>query len=165
MQYIRKIKWFILVVIAGAYACTDDSFCLSNQHAIQMSFYTMSSGTEKDTTLTGLSIWGVNRVDSLIYDSLRVHEMYLPANLNYDSTQFVIKQEKLINEEVISESDTIQFRYTRHLNYVSGDCGMTYNLVLDTIFHSTNIIDSVLISYPNVNYGENLENVKIYIEH
>lgn len=148
----------------GIYACDEDSFCLSNQHAIQASLYSMSSGTASDTTLTSISIWGIDN-DSLLYDSTRVSKMFLPANLNADSTSFIIKQEKLINDEVISQSDTLKFIYTRNLHYVSGECGMTYNLILDTIIHTINIIDSVRISYANVNYSENIENVKIYIEH
>nr|WP_319400643.1 DUF6452 family protein [uncultured Carboxylicivirga sp.] len=165
MQYIRKIKWLALILFAGFYACDDSSFCLSNQHAVQASFYTLSSGSEADTTLTGVYIWGAGQEDKLIYDSTRVNEMYLPTNLNADSTIFIIKQSVLVNNTVRSDSDFVQFNYKRYLNHVSGECGMTYNLVLDTVYYTTNLIDSVSIDYANVNYGEDAENVKIFIQY
>ncbi|MCU4162453.1 DUF6452 family protein [Carboxylicivirga caseinilyticus] len=165
MQYIRKIKWLILIIAAGFYACDDNNFCLSNQHAIQATFYSLSSGSENDTTLTGIYIWGANREDSLIYDSLNISQLFLPTNLNTDSTIFIIKQSVLVNNQVRSDSDFVQFNYSRHLNHVSSECGMTFNLVLDTIIYTNNIIDSVSIGYANINYGEDAENVKIYIEY
>ncbi len=157
------IKWIAIVMLIAVFACNDSSFCLSNQHAIQASFYAATGDTDKDTTLTGIYIWGLEN-DSLFHDSASVHEMYLTANLNYDSTQFIIREEKLVGDNVIGENDTLQFLYKRDLQYVSGDCGMAFNLILDTVIYTTNIIDSVRISYANVNYGENIENVKIYIE-
>lgn len=165
MRYIRIVKWLTLIIVAGFYACTDTSFCLSNQHAIQASFYSLSSGSESDTTLRGVYIWGAGRQDSLLYDSTNVNSMFLPSNLHADSTIFIIKQSVLINNTVRSDSDFVQFNYSRHLNHVSGECGMTFNLVLDTVYYTTNLIDSISIGYANVNYGEDAENVKIFIQY
>jgi hypothetical protein len=163
MRINQHIKWIAAALLVALYACNDSSFCLSNQHAIQASFYASANNKDKDTTLYGISVWGFEN-DSLLHDSTAVNEMYLPSNLNHDSTQFIILEEKIIGETIIRDYDTLLFIYQRELEYVSGDCGMAFNLVLDTIIYTTNIIDSVRISYANVNYGENLENVKIYIE-
>lgn len=165
MQYFGKIKWLILGILIGSYACSDSTVCLSNQQAIQTTFYSVSSGSAEDSTLTGIYVWGYNRTDSLIYDSLNVSEMFLPANLNRDTVIYIIKQETLFNDNVREEYDTLEFHYSRELQYISGECGMTYNLLLNSVLYTTNIIDSVRIDYANVNYGENFENVKIYIEH
>lgn len=163
MRINQYIKWIAITLLIAVYACNDSSFCLSNQHAVQASFYAASSDGDKDTTLTGISVWGLEN-DSLLHDSTSVADMYLPSNLNFDSTQFIILEEKLIGETILQQYDTLIFKYQRELEYVSGDCGMAFNLVLDTVIYTTNNIDSVRISYANVNYGENLENVKIYIE-
>ncbi len=92
MRHFGKFTWLLLGLIAGIYACSDSSLCLSNQQAIQATFYSVSDGTESDSTLTGIHIWGYERNDSLIYDSLNVSEMYLPGDLNRDTATFIIKQ-------------------------------------------------------------------------
>ncbi len=145
-------------------ACDESSLCLSGQNAIQSGFYSGVSGEAKDTTLTGVYLWGYDdQMDSdmpLLIDSARVQKMYMPTNIERDSTVFILREHAVANDL----KDTILFVYTRELNYVSGDCGFTYNLHIDTVIHTINIIDSIVVSYPSVLYNENLENVKIFIE-
>lgn len=145
-------------------ACDDSSLCLSGQNAIQAGLYSATSGEAKDTTLNGVYLWGydeVNEMDlALLIDSAKVGKMYMPANIERDSTMFILR-EKTVASDL---KDTLLFIYQRELNYVSGDCGFTYDLHLDTVIHTINFIDSVVISYPSVLYNENLENVKIFIE-
>lgn len=163
MRLIRIIQWSILLVFAVLYSCSNSSFCLSNQHAVQASFLAAQVDSENDTTLSGITVHGLNN-DSLLHDSAKIKQLYLPMDLNRDSTEFIIIEEVKVGDIIDVNKDTLLFVYNKNLQYVSGDCGMTFNLVLDTIIYTTNIVDSVRISYPNVNYGENLENVKIYIE-
>lgn len=160
-----KIIWpfIIIITIIITSSCDRGSLCLSGQNAIQAGLYSPSSENDKDTTLTGIYLWGINN-DSVLIDSARVNKLFMPTDLNSDSSAFIIREEKLIGENIIYENDTLLFIYTRDLNYISGDCGFSYNLVLDTVIHTNNLIDSVIISNPSVSYNENLENVKIYIE-
>ncbi|MCU4174143.1 DUF6452 family protein [Carboxylicivirga sp. N1Y90] len=163
MRLIRIVQWSIIFAFAAIYSCSNSSICLSNQHAVQTSFMAAHVDSENDTTLNGITVHGLNN-DSLLHDSASVQEMYLPMDLNRDTTEFIIQEELKVGEAIITTKDTLVFVYDKDLQYVSGDCGMTFNLILDTVIYTTNIVDSVRISYPNVNYGENLENVKIYIE-
>lgn len=163
-----KIKLLGQAILASVIfflvACDDSGLCLSGQNAIQAGLYSATSGEAKDTTLNGVYLWGYDDVTemdlALLMDSARVGKMYMPTNIQRDSTMFILR-EKTVASDL---KDTILFIYQRELNYVSGDCGFTYNLHLDTVIHTINIIDSVVISYPSVLYNENLENVKIFIE-
>ncbi len=145
-------------------ACDESSLCLSGQNAIQSGLYSGVSGEAKDTTLTGVYLWGyddreASDLPSLI-DSARVQKMYMTTNIDRDSTVFILREHTIASDL----RDTILFIYSRELNYVSGDCGFTYDLHIDTVIHTINFIDSVVVSYPSVLYNENLENVKIFIE-
>ncbi|MBS2209791.1 hypothetical protein KEM09_00140 [Carboxylicivirga mesophila] len=163
-----KIKPFGHVFLAATIlllvACDESSLCLSGQNAIQAGLYSGASGEAKDTTLNGVYLWGYDEINDanlpLLIDSARVQKMYMPTNIERDTTSFVFREQTIASDIV----DTIMFVYTRELNYVSGDCGFTYNLHIDTVIHTINIIDSVVVSYPSVLYNENLENVKIFIE-
>ncbi|WP_439183121.1 DUF6452 family protein [Carboxylicivirga taeanensis] len=144
-------------------ACDESSLCLSGQSAIQAGLYAAANGEAKDTTLNGVYLWGYdemgNNKDPLI-DSVTVSKMYMPVNLERDTTTFILRERTAASDL----NDTLMLIYNRELNYVSGDCGFTYNLTLDTVIYSINLIDSVVINYPSVLYNENLENVKIFIE-
>jgi len=156
---------FIVVVLILSAACNNSSMCLSDQSAIQAGLYSGSSGKDKDTTLTHFFMWGLNNPgDSVLLTNVNASKLYMPSNINRDSTEFIIRQERLVSGEVKGVNDTLLFIYSRQLEYVSGDCGFTYNLELDTILHTFHLIDSVRISYSSVIYNENIENVKIYIE-
>ncbi len=145
-------------------ACDESSLCLSGQNSIQAGLYAASSGEAKDTTLSGIYLLGYDDINDtnldILLDSARVSKMYMPTNIERDSTVFILR-EKAIASDL---KDTLLFIYKRDLNYVSGDCGFSYNLELDTVIHTINFIDSVVISYSSVLYNENIENVKIFIE-
>ncbi|MCG8582201.1 MAG: DUF6452 family protein [Bacteroidales bacterium] len=162
-----KLIGILLLALWGLVmtSCDESDLCLSGQNAIQTGLYSAASGVETDTTLTGIYLWGLEPgtgiEKELLYDSTRVSEpLYMPTDLHRDTSTFVLR-EKTIASDI---QDTLVFIYERQLNYVSGDCGFSYNLELDTVISTLNFIDSVVISYPSVLYNENLENVKIYIE-
>jgi len=127
--------------------------CLSNQNAAQAGLY--SAYTDRDTVLTELYVHGIGN-DSLLYDSVAISKLFLPLSMHADTSAFRIKVRRLI--------DTIWFAYKRDLSYVSGDCGFTVSIELDTIWFTNRFIDSVAIDYPFVEYNESIENVKIFID-
>ena len=163
-----KIKQIGHVIVAVSIlilaSCEDSSLCLSGQNAIQSGLYSGVSGEAKDTTLSGIYMWGVELATltdmPLLIDSANVSSMYMPTDIERDSTMMILREETIASDL----QDTLLFIYTRELNYVNGECGFTYNLELDTVIHTINIIDSVVISYPSVKYNETIENVKIFIE-
>ncbi|MCU4155955.1 hypothetical protein J1N10_08200 [Carboxylicivirga sp. A043] len=163
-----KTKWIGLPLLVSLLvymaACDESDLCLSGQNAIQAGLYSAASGEESDTTLTGVYLWGLEAgteiAKEVLIDSANVSGMYIPTDLDRDTTSIVLR-EKTGPSDL---RDTMVFVYERHLNYVSGECGFSYNLKLDTVLYTINLIDSIVISYPDVLYNETLENVKIYIE-
>ena len=153
-----KVSILFIVIL---YSCNAEDFCLSNQHAVQTGLYSYNSvPNDKDTTLTDVSIYGVGKTDS-IYESVSLQKAFLPLSFLNDTTQFVIFLTQL-------KSDTIKFVYRKELNFISGDCGYIFDFHLDTVLFSSSayrIIDSVSIAYSEVKYGEDIENVKIYIHY
>jgi len=155
----------VVIVIVVASSCDNSSLCQSGQNAIESGLYSASGEEGRDTTLNSFYLWGLNHPsDSMLLDSVRASKLYMPTDLNRDSTEFVIREETLVQGTVKGINDTLLFIYKKNLEYISGDCGFTYNLELDTVIHTNNLIDSVQIVYSSVVYSENIENVKIFIE-
>jgi hypothetical protein len=151
----KKIAYIIIAVIVSILFTKCDEMgdiCLSNQNAAQAGLY--SSYTDADTILRELYVHGLGN-DSLLYDSVAINKLFLPLSMHSDTTAFRIMVRRLI--------DTIWFTYKRDLSYVSGDCGFTVSIELDTIWFTRRFIDSVAIDYPFIEYNESIENVKIYI--
>ncbi len=150
-----------LILIAIFIGCSDSAtdFCLSNQQAAQITFYSIYTSDEdadNDSTVEEVYVYGLNRADSLIYDSVSISEAFLPLSMLNDTTEFVIKVKTL--------RDTLRFYTSKELNFISEECGYIFDFTIDSVnFTQNNFIDSVVISNPDVIYSENLENVKVYL--
>lgn len=157
MQMKGKGLFFLLVLVLAFYSasCTQEEMCLSNQHALQLGLYSAYSTTDSDTSLVSATVYGINPGKDSIYKSEPVNKLFLPLSFISDTTAFVIDEGSL--------RDTIWFRHSKEMKYISRDCGFTYNFKLDSIWFTDEIVDSVAISNAGVNYSESLENVKIYI--
>ncbi len=141
-------------------SCNNDDIYLSNQQAVQASFYTVrESGEVKDTVVYSLFAYGLENDKILDNDTVDASSLFLPLDLNSNQTQWVLNTIKSTG----TFSATITFEYEKELDFVSGNSGMTQNIILKKVSHTGSFIDSVVISYPNINYDENQENVKIYI--
>ncbi len=158
----KRTPWAMLILstssILLAFAlksCTTDDVCLSYQHNLQAGFYSAKSAKKADTTLSDVVIWGLGREDSSLYDIQSISKIFLNLNLNNDYTGYVIQTKTL--------QDTIEFWYKKELTPISGSCGVTFNLTIDSVGHTNTFIDSVSIIYPELQYKENAENVKIFI--
>jgi hypothetical protein len=141
----------LILSIAG---CESEEACLSNQNAVQAGLFSAWWDQDIDTILTEVSMTGLNMQDS-IYRNQTVSELFLPLNYYSDTTSFVISTKTL--------KDTIHFIYEKELDFISGECGYIFSFDLDTVIHSNAFIDSVSVIYPAVQYGETLENIKLYI--
>lgn len=147
------ITFGVLMLLPAA--CTQDQICLSNQHAVQTGFYSGRAAADKDTAIQNSSVYGVNPLRDSIYSDETVQSMFLPLSFNNDTTVFVIDNNTL--------KDTIWFSHSKEMAYISRDCGFTFNFSIDSIWFTRVFLDSVAIDVKEVNYGENFENVKIYI--
>jgi len=152
-----KFNCFILLIFSTFtvlfFRCNVDDICLSNQHAVQTCFFSME--TKNKLAQPRTTIFGLEKDNDSIYRNENVLNMFLPLSFDRDTTSFLIK--------IQTKSDTIHFVHTKKLNFISRECGFTFDFVLDTVFYTNIFIDSVAIIYPHVKYNENLENVEIYI--
>ena len=153
----RTMLYLASIILLGlaATSCTTDDVCLSYQHNVQAGFYSAKSAKKADTTLTDVKIFGLGRADSALYDTESISKIFLNLNLNQDYTGYVIHTKTL--------QDTIEFWYSKELSPISGSCGVTFSLTIDSVAHTNTFIDSVSIIYPALQYKENAENVKIFI--
>lgn len=142
----------LTILLAG---CGADDVCLSYQHNVQAGFYSAKSVQKSDTTLNQVIIYGIGREDSALYVAQSIGKLFLNMNLNKEETAYIIQTRTL--------SDTVRFWYSKELSPISSSCGVTFNLIIDSVSHSNTFIDSVSISHPFVRYKENNENVKIFI--
>lgn len=62
-----------------------------------------------------------------------------------------------------SPLDTIIFRYTRRLQFLSNACGYTYYYNINSVSTTNNIIDSFLITDRNVTSNVNTSHLQVYI--
>ncbi|WP_066632244.1 DUF6452 family protein [Labilibacter marinus] len=154
----KIFSWtLILLSVLGVYACSNQGsdFCLSNQQAVQGGFYSASATSDKDTSVIGIDLYGVGG-PGLLYDSASVSKIFMPLNMETDTTQFVLEINKL--------RDTISFIHQKELNFVSGECGYIFSFYIDSVYYTDrSFIDTVIVDYDKVIYNENLENVKIYL--
>lgn len=144
----------VLIAMLGIGGCADTELCLSNQHAVQVTFVSTYQNT--DTTLKSVSIHGLGRSDS-IYSSQSLSEVFLPLSFDNepDITSFIIK--------VKDDTDIIKFFHHKELDFISGECGYVFKFTLDSVITSRETIDKALIVYPTIKYGEDVQNVTIYI--
>jgi hypothetical protein len=153
-----RLRIVVIGVVVPAFiwlvACQRDEACLSNQNAVQAGFYSAWSTTDKDSTLSDVSVYGLGVTDS-VYSDESLNDLFLPLSFSGDTTGFVIGVKTL--------RDTLWLVHQKELDFISGNCGYVFSFELDTILHTGAFIDSVVIDYSSVRYGESAENIKLYI--
>jgi len=155
MRSHRCIVLIIILLSIIFQRCNVDDICLSNQHAVRAYFMLME---EKERAMVQrATIYGLGMPNDSIYKEENVTNMFLPLSFTKDTTSFLI----FIQNE--SFRDTIHFVHTKKMNFISRECGFTFDFLIDTVYFSKMFIDSVAVINPNVRYNENVENVEIYI--
>lgn len=146
------IAGFIYLMVPGG--CNQDELCLSNQHALQTGFYS-AFNVKRDSVLKKANVYGLDNEDFLIYKEQDISKMFLPLSFQSDTSIFVISNNSLF--------DTIWVVHNKELQFISRKCGFTFDFTIDTVLYTKTFVDSVALFYPKVRYGENVENVKIYL--
>ncbi|PWD99672.1 DUF6452 family protein [Marinilabilia rubra] len=141
----------IVFITAG---CENEEACLSNQHSVQAGFFSAWSQTDKDSTLNEVSLFGLEREDS-IYTRESLSELFIPLDFERDTVSFAVVARTM--------KDTLRIAYQKELDFISRDCGYIFSFQIDTVWHSNAFIDSVAIEYTDIKYGETVENIKLYI--
>lgn len=104
------------------------------------------------TSAKGMSVWGVGR-DSLIADSATVTNLALPLRKDADECAFILNHKSL--------SDTLYLAYTRDTQFISLACGCAVFARLDTVYSTSNYIDSIDVLNTNITTAKE-NHIKIF---
>ena len=135
-------------------SCNQDLCEESTDVHFKIGFYTIDGGKERDSLVYNLTIYGVGREDSLLYDQAIAQKITLPLNPGSDTSRFVIR----INES----EDLCVFEYTRFVRLISHDCGFITEFDIQDIEYTKTNIDSAAIVQSKVTNFEELH-IKIYL--
>ncbi len=147
-------------------SCTNDESCTQDRIAkMGVGFYTRALTdtlrkvyTTRAINLDTLSVRGLaangTLIDSILYKSKAIQNIYLPLNKFENSSKFVLTFK--------TAKDTIEVLHTNTDYYLSLECGCIKVHSIDTVLTTTNLIDSVKIINHKVN-ATNAEHLQIFI--
>ena len=147
-------------------SCTNDESCTQDRIAkMGVGFYTRALTdtlrkvyTTRAINLDTLSVRGLaangSLIDSILYKSKAIQNIYLPLNKFENSSKFVLTFK--------TAKDTIEVLHTNTDYYLSLECGCIKVHSIDTVLTTTNLIDSVKIINHKVN-ATNAEHLQIFI--
>ncbi len=141
----RSYKWFLpLFFLVCFSACVDDEICEeATANPLRIGFYAPGELEPVQRPIDSLTVFGVGRPDSMIYDNAySVFLAELPLNPNRDTTAFVL--------EFPLQTDTLMVVYQRELNLISVECGFAMFFELEGIQNTENFITSTTISISEV---------------
>jgi len=147
--------WFILMAILFLTSCNEPEGCNQSTNVfLRMDFYQLEAGEETSYTLPDLTVYGVTKPDSLIYDDVsNLTSINLPLSNARDQCAFVFVSENVY--------DTISFQYSSELTLLSIDCGFINIFNIKKIDANYTLLDSLFIRQPEIDANEE-ENVKLY---
>lgn len=151
--------------LLGLASCSSNE-CYDNHSALPLaSFYAYPS--MHGVSLQRLEIYGIGAPgDSVLYAPQSLSQAYLPFRLWQDTTQYVFAYMGELPDSIVSEfpelvpRDTLTFVYKPKEWFVSPACGAMYFYDMDTVTHTSFLIDSV--AYNEVITNENTTNIKIF---
>ncbi len=141
MKTIAKLRFIkilaLLTGLCGLVSCQDDELCEeSTASRLRMGFYlpVVTSGNPTPYTVDSLTVYGVGRPDSLIYDNRKnVRSIEVPLNPTANRTGFVF----FFPENI---TDTLWVDYQTELNFISAECGFAMFFDIEQVGHTNNRI-------------------------
>lgn len=154
MRKLYNAICLILLATAGIClnSCSAGSCFDQTEARVKGTFYS----TETGLTLApdSVSLYGVNMDTVTFYDkSIKLKTAEFPL--------YAAEQDKKMVIRINGINDTMDFRYSSYPHLLSKECGYTFFFTLDTVIHSTNIIDSISIK-KNTITTFNEENMRIF---
>ena len=138
------------------YSCESEKICeLSTVSILNAGFYSVPDSIPEAVSVDDLTVYGIGREDSLIYDQASsVGSFVLPLSPSSDTTGFVFT--------LGADTDTITFLCSRELHLLSMECGFTTYFYIERIDNTSNVIDSISVVNEKVTTGDD-ENIQIYL--
>lgn len=133
-------SWLIVMAAAMIAGCTS-SDCDGNRNSLPMAGFFSSASRPEPVSLDSVSIYAIGApYDAMLEDSVRgLKNVYLPFNLESESTSFVFKY---LGSEA-PRPDTVTFNYRPEPYFVSEACGAVYVYKILGCHTTYNAIDSV----------------------
>lgn len=171
MNISSKFGWlrksFLAIVASGSLAACSNIDCpLDNQVVMTLAFFQSSTG-ESVSLSDSLSIYGLKagKEEILFNRGISLKSITLPLNQASDQDTLLL----VFHSETESVTDTLFLNHLRQPHFEAIDCpaSIFHHLTSSRISaRSVNshlpVIDSVIISNPNVNY-EDVENLKVFL--
>ena len=164
----RKLPIIMIGTLTAVAAGCSTSECYDNHSALPLaSFY--SAVSQQSVSIQRLSVWGIGAPDdSILYTPQNLSQAYLPFRIWQDTTQYVFSYNGLLPDSIASmypemvPKDTVTFIYKPKEWFVSPSCGAMYFYDMDTVKHTSFLIDS--IAYNEVITNENVTNMKFFFK-
>ena len=121
---------------------------------VNTGFYYISDEEVKDTILEDITVFGIGREDSLLYDRDTTNAISYRLSPYVNATEIVIVFGSLY--------DTLTFDYSRELRMVSPECGFAFLFDIRELSNTSNFIDSISLIDPKLEEIET-EHLKIFI--
>ena len=161
-----------LTVMAGlltmAVGCSS-SDCYENHSAMPLADF-FSTETFSQVNVNRLEIYGLGAPnDSVLYFDETLSQAYLPFRIWSDTTTYIFAYlaflpdgDDVQQDQTLVPHDTLTFIYKRQPWFVSPGCGAMYYFDMDTVVHTSVLVDSVYVNPIITN--ENSSNIKIFFK-
>ena len=123
-----------------------------NRPQIQVNTVFYDYETKKPATPENVTLYGMDNPVKL-YDNQRTQSALLPLKVSDNETIFII--------EINDTADTIQFVHSNYLQLISKECGYLMFHKIDTLYFTTNEIDSISLINREIT-PQKIDNVAIF---
>lgn len=149
-----KIFIFLLLV-SICLSCNINRPCDEQvRFPVNTGFYYFFDEVLKDTILEDITVYGIGREDSLLYDQDTTKAISFRPSPFVDTTEIVIVYGTLY--------DTLTFYYSRELRMISTECGFAFLFDIKELNNTSNFIDSVSLIDPKLE-GIETEHLQIFV--
>lgn len=148
-------EFFLIIIIAFTLfsSCQIKNDCDSTESLVKIGFYVKEDESETSVTKDSVSVFGVGREDSLLYELESLNVVLIPLSPMSESSAFVF--------EIGSFIDTITFFYQTKTRFESVECGFIVDFSIDNVYYTENAIDTVMRINKEIK-NENDENYRIF---
>jgi hypothetical protein len=137
------VLFFFSLLMLGLASCQNNEVCEdAAANPLRIGFYLpiITNGNPTAYTVDSLTVYGVGRPDSLIYDNRKsVRSIEVPLNPTTDRTGFVF----IFPENI---TDTLWVEYEPELNFISAECGFAMFFDIEQVSHTTKRISTFQIN-------------------
>lgn len=154
-----------VITACSLVACSNIDCPLDNQVVMTLAFFNSSSGVPLSIS-DSLSVYGLqNGKEEILFNrGISLKSITLPLNQASDKDTLLL----VFHSDTESIKDTLFLRHSRQAHFEAIDCPASiFHHILSSrisariVESKLPIIDSVIISNPNVNY-EDVENIKVF---